>query len=141
MAAESAPKHDASVQREELSAFLRSRRERISPADVTVARYPDDPETADLIAELRSSSAEFVALWDAHDVCARPTPCKTFTHPAVGPISVDCDVRDFFYVYERFVIYTAEPGSPSEVAMRLLSVIGTPAAGRTRLSRHLLTGD
>jgi transcriptional regulator with XRE-family HTH domain len=91
----------------------------------TVARYPDDPETADLIAELRSGSDEFAALWAAHDVCARPTLCKTFTHPTVGPISVNCDALDIADRDQRVVIYTAEPGSPSEEAIRLLSVVGT----------------
>lgn len=91
----------------------------------TAARYPDDPETARLIDELRTGSIEFAALWDAHDVCARPTLCKTFTHPTVGPISVNCDSLDVADRDQRVVIYTAEPGSPSEEAMRLLSVVGT----------------
>lgn len=90
-----------------------------------VARYPDDPETTQLIAELHTGSAEFAALWDAHDVCARPTLCKTFTHPTVGPISVNCDSLDVADRDQRVVIYTAEPGSRSEEAMRLLSVVGT----------------
>lgn len=88
-------------------------------------RYPDDPETTALIDELCSGSAEFAALWAAHDVCARPTLCKTFTHPAVGPITVSCDSLDIADRDQRLVIYTAEPGSSSEEALRLLSVLGT----------------
>lgn len=88
-------------------------------------RYPDDPDTSQLIAELHTRSREFAALWDAHDVCARPTLCKTFTHPTVGPISVNCDSLDVADRDQRVVIYTAEPGSRSEEAMRLLSVVGT----------------
>ena len=43
----------------------------------------------------------------------------------VGPISVNCDSLDVADRDQRVVIYTAEPGSPSEEAMRLLSVVGT----------------
>ncbi|MGH3638968.1 MAG: helix-turn-helix transcriptional regulator [Mycobacterium sp.] len=90
-----------------------------------VTRYPDDPETAELIAELCSGSAEFAQLWAAHDVRARPALCKTFSHPAVGPVTVSCDSLDIADRDQRVVIYTAQPGSPSEEALRLLSVIGT----------------
>ncbi|MET7451418.1 helix-turn-helix transcriptional regulator [Streptomyces sp. NPDC005574] len=91
----------------------------------TAARYPDDPEVASLVAELRSGSAEFARLWASHDVSAEPTLCKTLQHPLVGPVTVNCDVLDIADRDQRVVIYTAEPGSPSEDALRLLSVIGT----------------
>ncbi|MFV8053533.1 helix-turn-helix transcriptional regulator [Mycobacterium sp. 48b] len=91
----------------------------------TAARYPDDPETADLIAELRSGSDEFARLWDAHDLVAQPTLCKTFAHPTVGAVSVNCDTLDIADRDQRVIIYTTEPGSPSEEAMRLLAVLGT----------------
>ncbi|OBB98854.1 transcriptional regulator [Mycobacterium sp. 852013-50091_SCH5140682] len=91
----------------------------------TAARYPDDPETSELIAELRSGSAEFARLWNAHDIVSRPTLCKTFAHPVVGPVAVNCDSLDIADRDQRVVIYTPEPGSPSEEAMRLLAVLGT----------------
>ncbi|MEU0112384.1 helix-turn-helix transcriptional regulator [Streptomyces bobili] len=89
------------------------------------ARYPDDPELTELIAELLDGSEEFAGLWAAHEVTARPTLCKTFDHPLVGPVSVNCDVLDITDRDQRVVIYTATPGSPSEQALRLLAVIGT----------------
>ncbi|MEE6164978.1 MULTISPECIES: helix-turn-helix transcriptional regulator [unclassified Mycolicibacterium] len=91
----------------------------------TAARYPDDAETSELIAELRSGSAEFARLWKAHDIVSRPTLCKTFAHPVVGPVAVNCDSLDIADRDQRVVIYTPEPGSPSEEAMRLLAVLGT----------------
>ncbi|MEV1022394.1 helix-turn-helix transcriptional regulator [Streptomyces sp. NPDC050264] len=91
----------------------------------TAGRYPDDPEVRSLIDELVTGSEEFARLWAAHEVTARPTLCKTFEHPAVGPIAVNCDVLDITDRDQRVVIYTATPGSPSEEALRLLSVIGT----------------
>ncbi|GAA2608587.1 helix-turn-helix transcriptional regulator [Streptomyces tubercidicus] len=89
------------------------------------ARYPDDPEVTGLVSELLSGSDEFARLWAAHDVAARPTLCKTFAHALVGPVSVNCDVLDIADRDQRVVIYTAAPGSPSEEALRLLSVVGT----------------
>ncbi|MEV6850422.1 helix-turn-helix transcriptional regulator [Actinoplanes sp. NPDC051411] len=91
----------------------------------TVARYPDDPELAGLIRDLLAGSAEFRELWESHDVSDEPTMVKTFRHPVVGPITVNCDVLDIADRDQRLVIYTAVPGSPSEEGLRLLSVIGT----------------
>lgn len=91
----------------------------------TAARYPDDPEVTGLVGELVSGSEEFARLWASHDVCAEPTLCKTLQHPLVGPVTVNCDVLDITDRDQRVVIYTAAPGSPSEEALRLLSVVGT----------------
>jgi len=87
------------------------------------ARYPDDPEIAELIRDLRDGSAQFRDLWASHDVESEPTLRKTFDHPVVGPITVNCDVLDISDRDQRLVIYTAAPGS--EEALRLLRVIGT----------------
>ncbi|GAB3458130.1 helix-turn-helix transcriptional regulator [Streptomonospora sediminis] len=89
------------------------------------ARYPDDAETADLVAELLAGSEDFARRWAAHDVSAEPGLRKTFQHPQVGAITVNCDVLDITDRDQQVVIYTAAPGSPSEKALRLLSVIGT----------------
>ena len=91
----------------------------------TAARYPDDPELTELVGELLAGSAEFARLWGSHDVRVEHTRRKTFQHPLVGPITVNCDVLDITDRDQRVVIYTATPGSPSEEALRLLSVIGT----------------
>ncbi|MEV7625750.1 hypothetical protein [Actinoplanes sp. NPDC089786] len=89
------------------------------------ARYPGDPEVADLVAGLLAGSPEFAALWNAHDVTAGPAMVKTFDHPQVGPVTVNCDQLDITDRDQNVVIYTAEPGSPAEATLRLLSVIGT----------------
>jgi transcriptional regulator with XRE-family HTH domain len=88
-------------------------------------RYPDDPEVTGLVAELLAGSEEFARLWASHDVSAGHTLRKTFQHPLVGPVTVNCDALDITDQDQRVVIYTATPGSPSEQALRLLSVIGT----------------
>ncbi|MFH8569171.1 helix-turn-helix transcriptional regulator [Streptomyces sp. NPDC017993] len=106
--------------------FARSSAQHLRAA---AARYPNDPEMTDLIKELLAGSEEFARLWAAHDVTAGPTLCKTFEHPLVGPVAVNCDVLDIADRDQRVVIYTAAPGSRSEEAMRLLSVVGTQHMG------------
>ncbi|GAA3868392.1 helix-turn-helix transcriptional regulator [Streptomyces sedi] len=91
----------------------------------TAARYPDDRELASLVDELHAGSPEFARLWAAHEVHSEAVLRKTFDHPSIGPITVNCDVLDVTDRDQRVVIYTADPGSPSEEALRLLSVIGT----------------
>ncbi len=75
--------------------------------------------------ELLAGSEEFTRLWASRDVSAELTLCKTFQHPLVGPVTVNCDALDITDRDQQVVIYTAASGSPSEEALRLLSVIGT----------------
>lgn len=91
----------------------------------TAARYPEDPEVARLVGELLSGSAEFARLWDAHDVRPESSLRKTVNHPLIGPIALNCDLLDISDQDQQLVLYTVEPGSPAEEALRLLSVIGT----------------
>ncbi|MFJ9561550.1 helix-turn-helix transcriptional regulator [Streptomyces fuscichromogenes] len=106
----------------DLDTFARVSARRLRAA---AARYPDTPEVSGLVAELLSGSEEFGRLWESHDVTAQPSQVKTFRHPLVGDITVNCDVLDVPDRDQQVVIYTAAPGSPSEEALRLLSVIGT----------------
>ncbi|MEU5343506.1 MULTISPECIES: helix-turn-helix transcriptional regulator [unclassified Streptomyces] len=103
-------------------AFARNATQRLR---ATAARYPEDPELTGLVGELLAGSEEFTRLWSSHDVSAEPTLRKTFQHPLVGPVTVNCDALDITGRDQQVVIYTATPGSPSEEALRLLSVIGT----------------
>ncbi|GAA0590816.1 helix-turn-helix transcriptional regulator [Kutzneria viridogrisea] len=91
----------------------------------TAARYPEDPEITELVDDLLAGSEEFRQLWESHDVSAEPTLCKTFQHPLVGAITVNCDVLHITDRDQHLVIYTTAPGSSSEQALRLLSVVGT----------------
>ncbi|GAA1885056.1 helix-turn-helix transcriptional regulator [Actinomadura bangladeshensis] len=102
--------------------FARTATQRLRAA---AARYPDDPQLRELVADLLNGSEEFTRLWNSHDVSAVPALRKTFQHPQVGPITVNCDVLDITDRDQQVVIYTATPGSPSEEALKLLSVIGT----------------
>ncbi|HET6499684.1 MAG TPA: helix-turn-helix transcriptional regulator [Amycolatopsis sp.] len=90
-----------------------------------VARYPGSPEVTGLVDELLAGSDEFAGLWKSGEVGAARTLRKTFRHPSVGPVTVNCDVLDIADRDQHVVIYTADPGSSSEEALRMLAVIGT----------------
>jgi transcriptional regulator with XRE-family HTH domain len=102
--------------------FARSCARRLRTA---AARYPDDPEVRQLVAELLTGSEDFRGLWEAHEVSARPAMRKTFDHPVVGLVTVNCEALDIADRDQQVVIYTADPGSPAEEALRLLAVVGT----------------
>ncbi|MFG2935129.1 helix-turn-helix transcriptional regulator [Streptomyces sp. NPDC048282] len=111
----------------DVDAFARHSARRLR---ATAARYPDAPEVTGLVAELLAGSEEFRRLWESHEVSAEATLTKTFRHPAVGPVTVNCDALDITDRDQQVVIYTATPGSRSEEALRLLSVIGTQRMDR-----------
>jgi transcriptional regulator with XRE-family HTH domain len=90
----------------------------------TLARYPKDPAVTGLIAELRDGSPEFARLWERHDVQGPPMLTKTFRHPVVGDITVDCDSLTLTDRDQRLVLYSAPRGSPAIEALALLNVLG-----------------
>jgi transcriptional regulator with XRE-family HTH domain len=100
---------------------------------LTLARYPSDPEVTGLIEELRAGSPEFTRLWERHDVQAAPMLTKTFRHPVVGEITVDCDSLTLTDRDQNLVLYTAPSGSRSAEALALLNVLGpeTVHAGKS----------
>ncbi|KQQ03478.1 MULTISPECIES: helix-turn-helix transcriptional regulator [unclassified Rathayibacter] len=85
-------------------------------------RDPGDVALQTLIGELSTRSDEFRRRWGAHDVRHHASGSKFFHHPVVG---------DLHLVYEalepmndpglNFLIYSAEPGSPSADALSLLA--------------------
>ncbi|QKG26550.1 helix-turn-helix transcriptional regulator [Actinomadura verrucosospora] len=89
-----------------------------------LARYPSDTAVTGLVDELRAGSTEFERLWRRHDVQAAPTLTKTFRHPVVGEITVDCDSLALTDRDQHLVLYSAPPGSPSAEALALLNVLG-----------------
>ncbi len=99
-------------------------------ADDTVAhlrraatRYPDDPALAGLIDELALKSPEFARLWASHSVhpCV-PQSTREFHHPVVGVMDLYGEILEPSRSDgQRVVVFTAEPGSGSEAALRRLA--------------------
>ncbi|MEW2468141.1 helix-turn-helix transcriptional regulator [Streptomyces sp. NPDC046994] len=90
----------------------------------TLARYPTDPTVTELVEELRDGSPEFARLWERHDVQAAPMLTKTFRHPVVGEVTVDCDSLALTDSDQHLVLYSAPQGSPDAEALALLNVLG-----------------
>lgn len=115
--------------------FLDPQRSRIfypdweAAADVTVAilrteagRDPHNKDLQDLIGELFTRSEEFRSRWGAHNVRRHGTGEKTFHHAIVGDITLTYEGLELTTDPDlSFLIYTAEPGSPSEERLRLLA--------------------
>ncbi|WP_405820401.1 helix-turn-helix transcriptional regulator [Streptomyces sp. NBC_01390] len=93
----------------------------------TLARYPSDPAVTGLVDELRDASAEFARLWERHDVQSAQVLTKTFRHPVVGEITVDCDSLTLTDRDQHLVLYSAPAGSPGAEALALLNVLGAKA--------------
>ncbi|MET4098822.1 transcriptional regulator with XRE-family HTH domain [Agrococcus sp. UYP10] len=85
-------------------------------------RAPRDRELSDLVGELATCSDTFRALWASHDVREHRTGVKPVTHPLVGEIDLSFEALDVST--ERglqLIAFTAEPGSASDGALRLLA--------------------
>ncbi|PRY22759.1 helix-turn-helix transcriptional regulator [Pseudosporangium ferrugineum] len=97
-----------------------------------LARYPADPVVNGLVDELRAGSADFARLWERHDVEHAPMLRKSFRHPAVGEVTVDCDVLALTDRDQQLVLYSAPRGSRDAESLALLSVLGSRQVGEFR---------
>ncbi len=88
---------------------------------VFAGRSPDDRVLAELVGELSMKSVEFAALWSKHPVANCVSGTKQFRHPEVGALELTFEA---LYLAEdegqRILVYSAESGSASEAALRLL---------------------
>jgi transcriptional regulator with XRE-family HTH domain len=85
-------------------------------------RDPYDRALSDLVGELSMRSEEFRTRWAAHNVRQHYNGLKHFHHPVVGDIHLMYDAMDLSADSGlSLLIYTAEPGSGSGDALRLLA--------------------
>jgi transcriptional regulator with XRE-family HTH domain len=125
------PQHPPNIARH---TFLDPRAHRFYPqwdliADVCVAilrteagRDPHDKDLHDLVGELSTRSDEFRRRWGAHNVRHHGTGVKNFHHHIVGDLTLAYEGLEMAAEPGlTLTIYTAEPGSPSEQALRLLA--------------------
>ncbi|MCW6011066.1 helix-turn-helix transcriptional regulator [Micromonospora sp. CPCC 205371] len=125
--------------------FLDSAAHRFYPdwdlvADMTVANLrtsagkdPHDKDLQDLVGELSTRSDDFRRRWGAHNVRIHGTGVKQFRHHIVGDLTLAYESMDLRAEPDlTMTIYAAEPGSPTEDALRLLaSWAASPRANRT----------
>ena len=85
-------------------------------------RNPYDRDLTDLVGELSTRSEEFRTRWAAHDVRFHRTGRKTLRHPVVGELDLEFEAMTLSSDPDlTFVAYTAEPGTASADALRMLA--------------------
>jgi transcriptional regulator with XRE-family HTH domain len=85
-------------------------------------RDPYDKRLSDLIGELSTRSEEFRLRWATHHVKLHRTGVKRFHHPVVGELTLDFEMLDLpGDPGQKMLVYSAEPGSPSQQALQLLA--------------------
>jgi len=102
-------------------------------------RDPYDRELSDLIGELSTRSDGFRVRWAAHHVRIHTTGVKLFHHPVVGDLELPFESFPLAAdPGQSLLTYTAEPGSPSQDALNLLSSWAATTDGIEQLGS---TGD
>jgi hypothetical protein len=87
-------------------------------------RDPYDRALSDMVGEFATRSEAFRTLWAAHDVQLHQYGTKHFRHPVVGLIDVDFDSMPLPASEDQgltLTCYSAEPGSPSDDALKMLA--------------------
>lgn len=95
---------------------------------LVAGRHPGDRALAELIGQLAMNSDEFSSLWARHPVRTCTSGVKQLRHPGVGMMELSFENLIIpGSSGQHLITYTAEPGSPSEAALRLL---GSETAAR-----------
>ncbi|MDA3644259.1 helix-turn-helix transcriptional regulator [Saccharopolyspora indica] len=86
------------------------------------ADSPDDPQLMALVGELSVQDDQFRQWWGAHHVASRSVGSKTMHHPVVGDLTLDWNALTCTTdPDQQLITWTAEPGSPSHDALRILA--------------------
>ena len=95
-------------------------------------RYPQDRQLAELIRTMRATNRRFDDLWASGAVSPHREGRKVVEHPAVGPITVDCDVLSDGDTDLKIVAMTAAPDTEDESKFRLALLSGVQDPARER---------
>lgn len=103
----------------------------------TAGKNPYDKDLTDLIGELSTRSDEFRTRWARHDVRYHRTGRKRLHHPVVGDLDLTYEALELpADPGLRINVYTAEPSTPSEDALKVLaSWAATEGAAHVRFRR------
>lgn len=89
---------------------------------LVAGRHPDDRHLSELLSELSLQSAAFAALWSSHPVLNCTFGSKHFHHPLVGPMELAFEMVQLpDDSSHRVLMYSAEAGTPSDAALRMLA--------------------
>jgi transcriptional regulator with XRE-family HTH domain len=89
-------------------------------------RHPEDPQLGELVGELAVRSEYFRACWAERRVHERTEGTKSYHHRVVGDLTVTYQALALpGDSNQTLFIYSTEPGSSSETALRLLATWST----------------
>jgi transcriptional regulator with XRE-family HTH domain len=115
--------HDWERQAQDVVAILRTE----------AGRTPHDKGLSNLIGELSTRSENFRTWWAAHNVRLHRTGVKRFRHPVVGDLTLTYEGLDLAADPGlRVSAYTAEPGTASDDALKLLATWAATLDQETR---------
>ncbi len=99
----------------------RAARDTVGYLRMVAGRHPDDAELAALIGELSMKDEDFRRWWARHDVREKTHGTKRLHHPLVGELTLSYESLALQGDADQLLVtYTAEPGSESDTALRLL---------------------
>lgn len=101
-------------------------------------RAPHDRALRELVGELSTLSLDFRTMWASHDVRIRLEGGKRLDHPEAGRLEMTFRSLNLPLpqrAVHELVIYTAEPGTPSEDRLKLLAGWTAPQTSPTRSVR------
>jgi transcriptional regulator with XRE-family HTH domain len=97
-------------------------RDAVAALRMRAAADPDDPELARLVGELAVRDPDFRTWWAERRVNSGSYGTKHYHHPVVGDLTLDCDVwASPDGSGQQLMVVTAEPGTPSHDALRILA--------------------
>jgi transcriptional regulator with XRE-family HTH domain len=94
-------------------------------ADLRAAagRRSGDADVTGLVARLQAASADFRRIWAEHEVAVRRADRKTFLHPRVGPLLMDCETLVTPDQRQQLLVLTPADAETRE-RLELLRVLG-----------------
>lgn len=108
--------------RERVGDWERAAAETVAVLRLEAGRHPHDRQLADLIGELTLRCPEFSACWNDHRVLRRTHGIKHHRHPLVGDLHFTYEsLQPPGDIDQTLCVYTAEPGSGTAEALRLLA--------------------
>jgi transcriptional regulator with XRE-family HTH domain len=108
----------------------------VSYIRMEAARKPDDPRLAELVGDLSIRDPQFRQWWAGTHVASKRRGTRAYNHPVVGEITLEWDaLTSDAEPEQQIIIYTAEPGSASEQALRILASWATGRFEPPRSSR------
>ncbi len=104
-------------------------RDAVAALRMEAAADPDDPALARLVGDLTLRDRDFRTWWAEHHVTSAAHRTRRYRHHLIGDLTLDCDVWSGpDGSGQRLMVLTAEAGSPSHDALRILTSWNTGRA-------------